>query len=107
MAKTKSMPLSEVAELPGVRHSIFERNGIVEVGDRTHVLLVNGHLRDGSQRVVTVALLVSGPVEMEVLASGAAIKEPRDENSEDIGLRVALARAVRGMGSNLARKARI
>ena len=96
--KSKSVPLGEFLEQhPGLAESVIDRNDVKPADvKRLHVSFVfGGDGRTEYSRSVTAVLLTTGPVEFNIAGVGASIKSPMDSDTPQIGVNIALARAVR------------
>lgn len=90
-----SVPLADfIAEHPELGESVIKRNGVKprDVG-KLHVSFL--HCRTSYSRSVATVLLTTSPVELEIAGIGSSIKNPVDSDVPEIGVNIALARAVR------------
>ncbi len=95
----RTIPFNQLAdEDPHLAEVLWDRQGLNARNTKGwHVLLLDQDPHadhNGAWRHVTVALLLTQPLEGKVVGVGVAIKSPKDDERPDVGQAIALTRAV-------------
>lgn len=100
--RIKSVPLRQyMREHPEIGRSVIERHHLTEQGIASlHVTILSDvptSRNDASEesRLLTMALLTTEPLTIDLASLGSTIKSPLDAPQSVIGSSIALARAVR------------